>query len=46
MVYIGWYSKSFLHAGNHPVVLKNSTEHAEALFIALVETSVLDKFYI
>ena len=29
--------KLFLHAGNNPVVLKNSTEHAEPLFIALVE---------
>ena len=27
-------SKIFLRAGNDPVVLKNSTEHAEPLFIA------------
>ena len=27
----------FLHAGNNPVMLKNSTEHTETLFIALVE---------
>ena len=26
----------FLRAGNNPVVLKNSTEHAEILFIALM----------
>ena len=28
-------SKIFLRAGNSPVMLKNSTEHAETLFIAL-----------
>ena len=28
-------SKIFLRAGNNPVVLKNSTEHAEPLFITL-----------
>ena len=28
-------SKTFLRAGNNPVVLKNGAEHAEALFIAL-----------
>ena len=30
-------SKTFLRAGNNPAVLKNSTEHAEPLFIALIE---------
>ena len=30
-------STIFLRAGNNPVVLKNSTEHAETLFIALSE---------
>ena len=30
-------SKIFLCAGNNPVVLKNSTELAEPLFIALIE---------
>ena len=30
-------SKIFLLAGNNPVVLKNSTEHAETLFIALFD---------
>ena len=29
-------SQIFLRAGNNPVVLKNSTEHAEPLFIALM----------
>ena len=29
-------SKIFLRAGNNPVVLKNSIEHAETLFIALI----------
>ena len=29
-------SKVFLRAGNNPAVLKNSTEHAETLFIALI----------
>ena len=29
--------KIFLHAGDNPVVLKNSTEHAEPLFIVLIE---------
>ena len=29
--------KIFLRAGNNPVVLKNSTEHAEPLFIALLD---------
>ena len=29
--------KFFLRAGNNPVVLKNSTERAETLFIALLE---------
>ena len=33
--YISCY-KIFLRAGNNPVVLKNSTEHAESLFIALI----------
>ena len=28
-------SKIFLRVGNNPVVLKNSTEHAEPLYIAL-----------
>ena len=28
-------SDVFLHAGNNPFMLKNSTEHAEPLFIAL-----------
>ena len=35
-------SKIFLRAGNNPVVLKNSTEHAEPLFIALIECNNLD----
>ena len=30
-------SKIFLRAGNNSVVLKNSTEHAETLFIALID---------
>ena len=30
-------SKIFLRAGNNPVVLKNSTEHAQTLFIALFD---------
>ena len=30
-------SKIFLHAGNNPVVLRNNAEHAETLFIALIE---------
>ena len=30
-------SKIFLRAGNNCVMLKNSTEHAEPLFIALLE---------
>ena len=30
--------KFFLRAGNNLVVLKNSTEHAETLFIALFES--------
>ena len=29
-----------MRAGNSPVVLKNSTEHAKSLFIALFEFSV------
>ena len=32
-------SKIFLRAGNNPVVLENSTEHAEPLFIALTNDS-------
>ena len=36
------YSKIFLRAGNNPVVLKSSTEHAETLFIALTEKVVID----
>ena len=39
----------FLCAGNNPVVLKNSTEHAETLFIALadvMQTSFLQVFSI
>ena len=31
-------SKIFLHAGNNPVMHKNSTEHAQPLFIALLDT--------
>ena len=33
-------SKIFLRAGNNPVMLKNSTEHAETLFIALSLSSL------
>ena len=32
-------SNVFLSAGNNPGVLKNSTEHAETLFIALKQFS-------
>ena len=31
-------SKIFLRAGNNPVVLKNSSEHAEPLFIGLLQS--------
>ena len=34
-------SKVFMRAGNNPVALKNSTEHAEPLFIALFDTLCL-----
>ena len=30
-------SEIFLRAGNNPVVFKNSSEHAETLFIALMD---------
>ena len=32
---IVWCSKIFLRAENNPVMLKNSTEHAQSLFTAL-----------
>ena len=35
-------SKIFLCAENNPVVLKNSTGHAEPLFIALIENKNSD----
>ena len=34
-------SKIFLRVGNNPVVLKNSTEHAEPLFTALIASLLL-----
>ena len=37
--------KIFLRAGNNPVVLKNSTEHAEQLFIALTKFVLTCRFY-
>ena len=32
-------SKIFLRAGNSPVVLNNSTDHAKPLFIALIDNT-------
>ena len=36
-------SKIFLRAGNNPVMLKNSTEHAEPLLIAFTVQKSLNK---
>ena len=36
-------SNIFLRAGNNPVVLKNSTEHTEPLFISLLEIASLQE---